>query len=848
MPNYKYFVCKKYIYRTNRAEIMKFKNIILITLLLFAVLAISCVSAADNLTDDGVLQDTPLEEIELSDDDVVSSSQEEIIGEPDDGTFTALQSKIDNAGTNSTVILENNYSYDEGFSTGGIVISKKITIEGNGFTIDGNDAGRIFKIDADGVVLNKINFVNGHVMDEGEGGAIYASSLLTVTNCNFNDNYGSAIYTYNELNVDNSNFTNNRPSYSDGGAICNYGTLKITNSKFFNNTADYGGAITALKNASIVNCSFESNEVDCYGGAIESYTFIEIYNSTFRNNMAEDMGGAIHSSENLIVDGCTFINNDATDGGSIYAEKNMTVVNSNFSSDVGCDMIFFEGDLGYNVKNNVMVTENDYCIRYDSNKGYPFRVCLIFENMTVKLKDTFNIGKIQDEEGHSIRLSEYIISMVPENGGSSPVTRTLYYNESAGGYQLSVNYESPVILNVSGSIPISVALDSYSNSAKLNVGNLSGGNENGNGNGDNGGGNGEGNENNNNHSQSDAVPGGGSSSTAQSDNKGTSSPTGSSSSNIDAKTAGKISVNIKAYKLKTTYNSGQFFKVKVTDLKTKKPVSNANLLLKVYTGKKYKKVKITTDSNGVAKYSPSKLKIGTHKIVVSSADKNIKAKSKKSSVKLSKAALLISAPKTTNAYKSGKFKVTVKNKKTKNPMGSVKLKIKVYTGKKYKTYSIKTNKKGEASISTKSLSKATHKVVVTAKATKNYKAKTAKSSIKIVSSSDNAAGKNKGPIETKFVFEFMKFNYYPNGALKSVSIDLNLVDAKGNTLKKPITGQMKIYYYGAIQDYGPQAKGISGETMEVFKNIGSWYTFVQVDFAGDSNYKPATFSRYVYGG
>jgi len=828
---------------------MKFKNIMMITLLLLTVLTISCVSAVDNITDDGVLQDTPLKEFELSDGDIVSSSQREIIGEPDDGTFTALQSKINKADINSTVTLENNYSYDEGFSTDGIVISKKITIEGNGFTIDGNDAGRIFKIAVDGVVLNKINFVNGHVMDDREGGAIYASGLLTVTNCNFNDNFGGAIYTSNELIIDNSNFTSNRPSYSDGGAICSYDTLKITNSKFFKNTADYGGAITALRNTTIVNCSFENNEVDCNGGAIESYTFIEIYNSIFKNNLAEDMGGAIHSWKKLIVDGCTFINNNATDGGSIYAEESMTVVNSNLSSDVGCDLIYFEGDLGYNIKNNVMGTENDYCIRYDSNNGYPFKLYLVFENMTVKLKDTFNIGKILDEEGHSIRLSEYIISMVPENGGSSPVTKTLYYNESAGGYQLSVNYESPVIFNVSGSIPISVALDSYSNSAKLNVGNLSGGNENGNGNGDNGSGNGEGNENNNNHSQSDAVPGGGSSSTLQSDNRGTSSPSsGSSSGNINAKTAGKISANIKAYRLKTTYNSGQSFKVKVTDLKTKKPVSNARILLKVYTGKKYKKVKITTDSNGVAKYSASKLKIGTHKIVVSSADKNIKAKSKKSSVKLSKAALLISAPKTTNAYKSGKFKATVKNKKTKNPMGGVKLKIKVYTGKKYKTYSVKTNKKGEASISTKSLSKATHKVVVTAKATKNYKAKTAKSSIKIVSSLDNAVGKNKGPIETKFVFESMKFNYYPNSALKSVSINLNLVDANGNILKKPITGQMKIYYYGAIQDYGPQANGISGETMEVFKNIGSWYTFVQVDFAGDSNYKPATFSRYVYGG
>lgn len=808
---------------------MKFKKIIIITLLLLAVLTISHISAADNLTDEGILQDTPLKETELSDEGLASPLQEELIAVPDDGTFTTLQNKINAADANSIVVLENNYSYDEGFSTDGIVISKKITIEGNGFTINGNNAGRIFKITADGVTLNNINFVNGREWDDKGGGAIYTQNPLRITNCNFNDNYGSAIYTYAELTIDNSNFTNNRPTYSDGGAICSYGTLRITNSGFFNNTADYGGAITSLRNTWIVNCSFENNEVDFNGGAIESYALIEIYNSTFRNNMAEGMGGAVHSWEKMIAKGCRFINNNATDGGSVYAEKNMTVVNSNFTSDAECDFIFYEGDEEYTIKNNVMTTENDYCIRYDSNKPYPFTVYLIFEDMTVKLKDTFNIGRIEDGEGHSIRLSEYIIFMAEQNGASSTVTKPLAYDESAGGYQLSVDYASPVILNISGSIPVSVALDSHSNSAKLNIGNFTGG----------------GNENTGNPSQSETESGSGTSTPSKSDNKSSSSTRSQSSSgNINAKTAGKISAKIKASKLKTTYNSGETFKVKLTDSKTKKPVSNAKLLLKVYTGKKYKKVRITTDANGIGKYAASKLKIGTHKIIIASAKKNVKAKSKKSSIKVSKASLIISASKTVNAYKSGTFKATVKNKKTKNPIGGVKLKIKVYTGKKYKTYSVKTNKKGEASISTKSLSKATHKIVLTVKTTKNYKAKTAKSSIKIVS----ADAPKKGPVDTKFAFKSMEFNYYPNSALKSVSINLDLVDANGNILKKPITGQMKIYYYGTIKDYGPQANGISGETMEVFKDIGSWYTYVQVDFAGDSHYKPASFSRYVYGG
>ena len=46
----------------------------------------------------------------------------------DDGTFTALQKKIDNAREGAIINLENDYKYDEGFSTDGITINKALTI------------------------------------------------------------------------------------------------------------------------------------------------------------------------------------------------------------------------------------------------------------------------------------------------------------------------------------------------------------------------------------------------------------------------------------------------------------------------------------------------------------------------------------------------------------------------------------------------------------------------------------------------------------------------------------------------------------------------------------------------
>ena len=189
------------------------------------------------------------------------------------------------------------------------------------------------------------------------------------------------------------------------------------------------------------------------------------------------------------------------------------------------------------------------------------------------------------------------------------------------------------------------------------------------------------------------------------------------------------SVSLKPSKLSTTYDSGKYFKVKSIDSKSKKPVSNLKISLKVQTGKKYKKLTIKTDSNGVAKYSASKLSIGKHKVIVKS--KNSKAKT--SSITISKAKITINAPKITHTSKDGKkFKITVKNRESKKPMAGIKVTVKIFTGKNSKSYSLKTNKNGVIKINTKSLKKGSHKVTINVKKTSKIKSASAKSTIKTV--------------------------------------------------------------------------------------------------------------------
>lgn len=203
------------------------------------------------------------------------------------------------------------------------------------------------------------------------------------------------------------------------------------------------------------------------------------------------------------------------------------------------------------------------------------------------------------------------------------------------------------------------------------------------------------------------------------------------------KTDSVKSITLKPEKLSTTYGSGKYFKVKAVDSKTKKTVPNVKLTLKVFTGKKYKKTIITTDSNGIAKYPASFLKIGKHKVVMNVKDtRKFASKAKTSFIKVSKAKLTVKAPKVVNIFKSNqKFKVTILNKESKKAMKGIRVFLKVFTGSKFKKYILKTNKNGVVSINTKKLSKSTHKIVVNVKKSSKVKAASAKSSVKIKDSS-----------------------------------------------------------------------------------------------------------------
>lgn len=199
-------------------------------------------------------------------------------------------------------------------------------------------------------------------------------------------------------------------------------------------------------------------------------------------------------------------------------------------------------------------------------------------------------------------------------------------------------------------------------------------------------------------------------------------------------TVKKASAKISAPKVTAYYNSGKYFTIKLMNTKkSNAPIYAAKLNIRVYVTKySYYNYNGQTGVDGKIKLALDSLKPGTYKVEVRGADsKDFSVSKVTSQIVVKKAPTKLYPVKLT--AKKGKttyFKVTVKNYKIKKVISGVKVKIKVYTGKKYKTYTVKTNSKGIAQLNVKSLTTGTHKVVVTS-ANKYCVAKAAASSIKI---------------------------------------------------------------------------------------------------------------------
>lgn len=628
---------------------MKLKHLLVFSVLIL-IFTLGFVSANENLTD------------EIGESESVEVLEDTVSG----NTFTDIQNAVNNAKDNDVIELNGKYTS----SKSEITITKSLTIDGHGATLDGAKKSKILNVKSKSLTLKNINFINSKgsaITSEGcsltiidctfknnggeleyikyedlyrvkgcENGAInFKNGKLTITGSTFSNNLGSNAYSLgaenSELVVKNTGFSNHEFENVFGTVITLKNTkFTLTDCKFMNNPD--AEAIYTTKYGDIINCTFENNRESLliYGNqnTLKSDNVVNIFDSTFKNNKGNSI--TVNNCY-LNINNCDFINNgDST----ITSESVLNINNTRF--------------IGNTAKN-----------------GGALKVT----------------GKVK-------------ITNCNFNANSAKYGGTIYFsshwdkNENIKDYMEIIN---TTITNSAASINGGAIYTSCCN-LKLDNTNI----------------------------------------TTKSSSKGSQiyfevgSLVLENSKYASLKKVNKISTKVRyCTPLTTTFNSGKKFSISVIYTKQTEEdvgwwVSFAKVKFKVYTGKKYKIYYSNIKSSDPFFRIDSSLSVGKHKVKIICAGKHFKFKTKTTTITIKKAKTIVKAKKLTAKHKKSKyFNVKIKHSISKKVIPKLKVKIKVYTGNKAKKYIVKTNAKGIAKINTKGLKKGTHKVTITSK-NKNY--------------------------------------------------------------------------------------------------------------------------------
>ena len=230
-------------------------------------------------------------------------------------------------------------------------IDKRITVDGNGHTISGDDRYRIFVVAQSGdLTVRNLNLKNGKAPDR---------VLHCVEVNEDNDAFGGAICNLGRLSIGDSSFQDHTAGHG-GGAIFNYGETDISMSSFSSNSARDGGAIYNSGSLTISGGSFSEHTVTQGGGAIfnSGNASFTISNSNFSNNSAGAAGGAIVNTGTGTVSHSSFTENSADFGGAVFNLSETTIANSRFSRNLADDGGGAISNLGQATVINATITSN----------------------------------------------------------------------------------------------------------------------------------------------------------------------------------------------------------------------------------------------------------------------------------------------------------------------------------------------------------------------------------------------------------------------------------------------------------------------------------------------------------
>ena len=684
-----------------------------------ADLAIDSIDQMDSQVDDVIISDTEKSD-HSSVGDLDSSNEDSVISEVDDGKFSTLQRKISELDEDETLYLNNDYINDD--LDEGIIISKNIRIEGNGYKLNALGKSRIFTItDSKTVILNNITFMNGFSNDNG--GAIIFDGLSNsiFTNLifinNHAENHGGAIYVEGDCSF--NNFTNvvlKNNTALRGGGIYFVGNI-INNSLDFiasqNHVKDYSGAVFFVEGKALYNNltgEYRDNHADHCAGVL--YVKGDITGNTFdgyfeNNTGLPETGGAITlmgTASNNTFKG-SFYNNSARIGGALYfylPSYNNTIVGqfiNNSASKLG-SAIYFRG-IPYNLIANSSFIDNKapaYLLNVTLNSG--FIEVLFAGNNTVA--NAFAAPDIDN-------LIFNNVSYWGENGlvNSDDILPILANGSSGQDIVLEIYKDNKLVYRLSN-------ITNQNGVALLNYPNLDPGNY-------------KALIYHEDNSYYDYIE---------------------QSVNIAVP---KIATKLSISNLKTTYNTGKYAIITLKDEKGN-IVKNAKIVIEL-NGNKYTK---TSDKNGQIKLTG--LAPNTYKISASFNGNEIYEKSNLSSkITINKASSKIVA-------KGKSFKLLSSSKKyivvLRNNKGKVMKNKKLTLRINGKTYASKTNSKGQATFKLDKFNKeGTFTAVIKFAGDKYYKKVSKKTKIKFTFKVIKKGSKDKSTVK-KIQRALKKNGYY----------------------------------------------------------------------------------------
>ncbi|MBE6495064.1 MAG: hypothetical protein E7Z78_01325 [Methanobrevibacter thaueri] len=349
-----------------------------------------------------------------------------------------------------------------------ITVDKDLTINGNGYTIDGcNGVNGIFNF-AGGrnITVKNLNIVNVketairsessgndqitfiNCTFENTGEAINSNKITFISGCEFENIKSTAVKLYSTQStaniIVNSTFENCK-SKNDGGAGYINSKTVIRNSKFKNNYASNGGGLYIdAENCAVDNCEFIGNEADYVaGGAYFSSANCNLTNSAFINNSAASNAAFYLKTtpvtvENNTESNSTITSNSFTHLNEIMAQTgNVLILENDYKFKSKDDMNFADG---ISIKKDLIINGNGHAI-----DGADYASILIIDEETANV--TFNNVNFVNALDYAAKI---------KNAKSVTFNNCTFYSSNHGYY----NNEAVIFIdNDGGSVRDSVLIN-----------------------------------------------------------------------------------------------------------------------------------------------------------------------------------------------------------------------------------------------------------------------------------------------------------------------------------------------------------------------------------------------------